>query len=78
MFTKAIHGIKSKLDDEQIDIAVRNAGGIGGSLFASEKAFETLILTDILQLLEPSLQLVEIIRDEMVLFSNEANIASLG
>jgi len=63
-----------KLTDTEIRTAIMNATGPTGSLFVPDAAFETLVKKQIELLLEPSLQCVTMVHEEMLTLLNKAEI----
>jgi len=66
------------LNDQQIRIALRNAAGIRPALFIPEKAFELLIKKRIEKMKDPSLQVAELILDELVRIAGSSEAKTLS
>eukprot|EP01022_Parablepharisma_sp_SALTPOND_P015843 TRINITY_DN2269_c0_g1_i1.p1 TRINITY_DN2269_c0_g1~~TRINITY_DN2269_c0_g1_i1.p1 ORF type:complete len:710 (-),score=86.95 TRINITY_DN2269_c0_g1_i1:6404-8533(-) len=67
VFAEAIKGIKALdgLTDEDIRTAIMNAKSLHPSLFIPEAAFENLIRQQIIKLLDPSLQCMQLVHEEL-------------
>ena len=67
IFSKAIKSIKALdgLSDEDIRTAIMNAKSLHPSLFIPEAAFENLIRQQIVKLLDPSLQCMQLVHEEL-------------
>jgi len=79
-FVKQIQNVNPSetLNDQQIRIALRNAAGTRPSLFIPERAFELLIKKRIEKLKDPSLQIAELILDELIRIAGSAEAKTLS
>ncbi len=62
----------SELTDEEIRTAIKNAGGITGSLLIPEAPFELLVSRAIERLLRPALQCREFVHQELVRIASQS------
>lgn len=67
-----------KLDVDEIRTCMRNMSGIGGSAYAAHEAFEVLIKGQIQRLESPSLECVELVKQELMKFCEDASVTCLA
>ncbi|XP_038700421.1 dynamin-related protein 3B-like isoform X1 [Tripterygium wilfordii] len=65
------------ISDEDIQTAIRNASGLRGALFVPEVPFEVLVRRQIARLLDPSLQCLRFVYDEMLKIARACRVTEL-
>ena len=60
------HGCRSELTDDDVRTAIKNSGGVRGSLLIPDAPFELLVRRAISRLLTPSLQCKEFVHAELL------------
>ncbi|XAR69970.1 hypothetical protein NMG60_11001766 [Bertholletia excelsa] len=79
IFVKSLEEVDpcEDLTDEDIRTAIQNATGPRNALFVPEAPFEVLVRRQIARLLDPSLQCLQLVRDELIKMSHACEMREI-